>query len=103
MIKNGILFIFYLFPNGLKTYIIADSLYDCIRETGLRPEQRIFPVGYTGDSHTVQRAGRRIGIEIRPHDLRHHTATFTSRSGAPLEIMSKVILRRHSEISWQGE
>jgi len=35
---------------------------------------------------------------ILPHDLRRHAATYASRSGVPIEIVSKVILR-HSNLS----
>jgi integrase/recombinase XerD len=35
---------------------------------------------------------------LRPHDLRRHAATYASRSGVPIEIVSKVILR-HSNLS----
>jgi integrase/recombinase XerD len=43
-------------------------------------------------------AGNMVGIHLRPHDLRRHAATYTSRSGVPIEIVSKVILR-HSNLS----
>ena len=33
-----------------------------------------------------------------PHDLRRHATTYASRSGLPIEIVSKVILR-HSNLS----
>jgi integrase/recombinase XerD len=46
----------------------------------------------------VAKAGRLVGIHLRPHDLRRHVATFASRSGVPLEIVSKIILR-HSNLS----
>ena len=39
-----------------------------------------------------------VGIHLRPHDLRRHAATFGSRSGVPIEIVSKVILR-HANLS----
>jgi len=39
-----------------------------------------------------------IGTKIRPHDLRQFAATYASRSGVPIEIISKVILR-HSNIA----
>lgn len=39
-----------------------------------------------------------LGIHIRPHDLRRHAATYPSRSGTPIEIVSKVLLR-HSNLS----
>ena len=34
-----------------------------------------------------------MGIDLKPHDLRRHAATYASRSGTPIEIVSKVILR----------
>jgi integrase/recombinase XerD len=34
-----------------------------------------------------------VGVHLRPHDLRRHAATYASRSGVPVEIISKVILR----------
>jgi integrase len=46
----------------------------------------------------VKKAGKLVGIELRPHDLRRHAATYASRSGVPIEIMSKVILR-HANLS----
>ena len=39
-----------------------------------------------------------VGIHLRPHDLRRHAATYASRSGVPIEIVSKIILR-HSNLS----
>ena len=77
---------------------VADRLKDYIRSRGLIPEQRVFPLGYTGAREIVKKAGRLVGIDLRPHDLRRHAATYASRAGAPLEIVSKVILR-HSNLS----
>jgi integrase len=34
-----------------------------------------------------------LTVQISPHDLRRHSATYASRNGVPLEIISKVILR----------
>jgi hypothetical protein len=39
-----------------------------------------------------------VGIHLRPHDLRRHSASYASRSGTPLEIISKILLR-HSNLS----
>jgi len=39
-----------------------------------------------------------VGIHLRPHDLWRHAATYASRSGVPIEVVSKVILR-HSNLS----
>jgi hypothetical protein len=41
----------------------------------------------------VKKAGELAGVNLRPHDLRRHAATPASRSGTPIEIISKVILR----------
>jgi len=40
----------------------------------------------------VVKAGKLVGIHLRPHDLRRHAATYASRSGTPIEIISKVVL-----------
>lgn len=36
--------------------------------------------------------GEKVGIKSNPHDLRRHSATFASRNGVPLEIISKVLV-----------
>jgi hypothetical protein len=46
----------------------------------------------------VQKAGNMVGIRLRPHDLRRHAATYASRAGFPIEIISKIILR-HANLS----
>ena len=37
--------------------------------------------------------GDRISIEIRPHYLRRHSATYASRNGIPPEVISKILVR----------
>ena len=37
-------------------------------------------------------------MALRSHDLRRHAATYASRSGVPIGIVSKVILR-HANLS----
>ncbi len=59
---------------------------------------RIFPISYVAAWSMVKKAGRMVNIELRPHDLRRHAATYASRSGKPIEIVSKVILR-HADLS----
>jgi len=39
-----------------------------------------------------------VGVHLRPHDLRRHAATYASRAGVPIEIVSKIILR-HANLS----
>ena len=41
----------------------------------------------------VRKPGKMVDIEMRPHALWWHAATYASRSGTPKEIVSKVILR----------
>jgi integrase len=77
---------------------IADRLKDYINEKGIEPDQRIFPITYNAARVIVKNAGKLVGIDLRPHDLRRFSATYASRSGVPLEIVSKVILR-HSNLS----
>lgn len=40
-----------------------------------------------------------VGVHLRPHDLRRHTATYASKPGVPVEIVSKVILRYLGKVS----
>ena len=77
---------------------VADRLKEYIRLKQIESHQRIFPIGYTGARQIVKKAGRKIGFEISPHDFRRHAATYASRSGAPIEIVSKIILR-HANLS----
>jgi integrase/recombinase XerD len=46
-------------------------------------------------------AGKRAGKKVNPHDLRRHSATYASRSGVPLEVISKMILRHQSLLTTQ--
>jgi integrase/recombinase XerD len=77
---------------------ISDRLKEYIQYTGLQPQSRIFPISYTAAWSIVVKAGNLVGIHLRPHDLRRHAATYASRSGTPIEIISKVVLR-HSNLS----
>ena len=65
---------------------------------GIQPHQLIFPICYEAAREMVAKAGSVVGIHLRPHDLRRHAATYASRSGVPIEIVSKVILR-HQNLS----
>jgi len=44
------------------------------------------------------KGGMMVGVHLKPHDLRRHAATYASRNGTPLKIISKVILR-HANLS----
>jgi len=72
-------------------------LNDYVKANDIGFNERIFPISYVAAWSMVKKAGRLVDIELRPHDLRRHAATFASRSGTPIEIVSKVILR-HTRI-----
>jgi integrase/recombinase XerD len=77
---------------------VADRLKEYANEKCKDANERIFPIGYEAARRAVAKSGRLVGIKLCPHDLRRHTATFASRSGVPLEVVSKVILR-HANIA----
>jgi len=72
---------------------VAERLKEYLRDRDLRPNQRIFPFGYSRARDIVLTAGKLVNIRLRSHDLRRHAATYASRAGTPIEIVSKVILR----------
>jgi integrase/recombinase XerD len=72
---------------------VADRLREYVEQKDIAPDQRIFQLTYQGARAVVKKAGKLVGIHLRPHDLRRHAATHASRSGTPIEIVSKVILR----------
>jgi len=77
---------------------VADRLKEYIGTKKINPDQRIFSISYTAARVVVNKAGKVVGIHLGPHDLRRHAATYASRSGVPIEIVSKVILR-HANLS----
>ena len=77
---------------------IADRLKKYIHYKAIKPDERIFPISYGAARIIVLTTGQLAGIKLRPHDLRRHAATYASRSGVPIEIVSKVILR-HANLS----
>ena len=77
---------------------VADRLRDYIHEWDIQPRDKIFSISYAAARLIVKNAGDLVGVHVRPHDLRRHAATYASRSGTPLEIISKVLLR-HSNLS----
>jgi integrase/recombinase XerD len=72
---------------------VAKRVGDYIRESNLESEDRLFPICYSTARSMIRNLGARLKIKISPHDLRRYSATYASRNGVPLEIISKVILR----------
>ena len=64
-----------------------------VEAQNILPDQKLFPICYSTARSLVKRLGDRMNVKIRPHDLRRHSATYASRNGIPLEVVSKVILR----------
>jgi integrase/recombinase XerD len=77
---------------------VADRLQEYVRQNSKNPYDRIFPISYEAARIMVMKAGNMVGIYLRPHDLRRHSATYASRAGVPIEIISKIILR-HANLS----
>jgi len=77
---------------------VAERLKQYIQSKGIKSEKRIFPITYPAARMMVKKTGKLVGIDLKPHDLRRHAATFASRAGTPLEIISKILLR-HANLS----
>jgi integrase/recombinase XerD len=80
------------------TQKLADRIRSYIRDMNIEANQRIFPLSYPAARLIVKKAGALVNTNISPHDLRRHAATYASRSGTPIEIVSKIILR-HSNLA----
>jgi integrase len=76
----------------------AERLRNYIREKEIKPDSGIFPVTCAAARLIVKKAGNLVDVHLKPNDLRRHAATYASRSGTPLEIVPKVLLR-HSNLS----
>jgi integrase len=75
---------------------VANRLKNYIQKEGLKEQDRVFNLCYTTVRTMINRLGKKVGIQLNPHDLRRHSATFASRNGVPLEIISKVLLRHQN-------
>jgi integrase/recombinase XerD len=62
---------------------LADRLKDYLRARGVAENQRIFPITYTAVRVMVKKAGILVGVHLRPHDLRRHTATYVQDQEYP--------------------
>ena len=76
---------------------IATRITAYITNKGLDSDDRVFKISYTTVRNPLAELGQSLGIKIAPHDLRRHSATYASRNGVPLEIISKVLLR-HADL-----
>ena len=67
---------------------LAGRLKTFLKNRNLLPDQMLFPICYSTARSLVKRLGDRMKVKIRPHDLRRHSATYASRNGVPLEVIS---------------
>jgi len=72
---------------------LAARLRAYLEAQNLLPNQRVFPISYSTARSFIKKLGDNMNVKIRPHDLRRHSATYASRNGIPLEVISKVLLR----------
>jgi len=72
---------------------IAKRVDKYIRLKNLSSDKRLFPISYSTARSMIKRLGSKLNLEIAPHGLRRYSATYASRNGIPLEIISKIILR----------
>jgi integrase len=72
---------------------VSRKLAEYVKEKALQGEERIFPICYSTARSLIRKLGAKLNVHVSPHDLRRYSATYASRNGIPLEIVSKVILR----------
>ena len=87
--------------SGEMVYIpqkLSNRLQEYIQDKDINSDAKIFPISYPAARIMVRNAGNVVGVHLRPHDLRRFSATYASRCGTPIEIVSKVILR-HANLS----
>jgi len=72
---------------------VSRKLAEYVKEKAISSEDRIFPICYSTARSLINRLGTKLNVRVTPHDLRRYSATYASRNGVPLEVVSKVILR----------
>jgi integrase/recombinase XerD len=72
---------------------VSKKLAEYIKEKSLRDEELVFPICYSTARSLIKGLGAKLNVHVSPHDLRRYSATYASRNGVPLEVVSKVILR----------
>ncbi|PLX50287.1 MAG: hypothetical protein C0613_04775 [Desulfobulbaceae bacterium] len=88
-------------PSASTLLPATNSRSKTVSANNISTDNRIFPISYVAAWSAVRKAGKLVEIELRPHDLRRHPATYASRAGTPIEIVSKVILRHADLVTTQ--
>ena len=68
---------------------VSKKLAEYIKEKALQGETRIFPICYSTARSLIKGLGAKLNVNVSPHDLRRYSATYASRNGVPLEVVSK--------------
>jgi len=74
---------------------VAKRLAEYIAANDMSLDERLFPVCYSTVRSIIKKLGEKFHVKMSPHDFRRHSATYASRNGVPLEIISKVLMRHH--------
>ena len=77
---------------------LSNRITDYIQIQNIGHNEKLCPISYAGARAMVRKAGSTVDVHPTPHDLRRFAATYASRCGTPIEIVSKVILR-HANLS----
>jgi integrase/recombinase XerD len=80
---------------------VADRLREYAAKRCSTGGDRISPISYKTARMMVAKAGKMVGVPLRPHDLRRYAAAYAPRSGVPIEIASKAILRHSNLLTTQ--
>jgi integrase/recombinase XerD len=83
-------------PKSGKEYefvFIPQKVADRLREYALQvcnaPSDRIFPISYEAARMMVIKSGKLVGVKLRPHDLRRHSATYAVDLAYLLKLFQK--------------
>ena len=79
--------------NAFMPETLAERVRAYLDAQNLHGDQRLFPISYSTARSCIKKLGEDLHLKVRPHDLRRHSATYASRNGVPLEVISKVLLR----------
>mgnify|MGYP001772519019 CR=1 FL=1 len=58
---------------------------------GLKSDDYLFNISYYALYRKLKRLGKKLGIDLRPHILRHTFATIAIRRGVPLPIVQRLL------------
>jgi integrase/recombinase XerD len=75
---------------------ISRKLAEYINGKNLQPGNLVFPICYSTARSMIKKLSEKLNGKVAPHDLRRYSATYASRNGIPLEVVSKVIVRHQN-------